>query len=83
MKNKIEYIISLAFCALLFVSCNKDYLTPVPQTSVQDAYAFDTPERILNQVRGMYQGKWLSALPYEYARARVPRLGKRPRRLPH
>ncbi len=56
MKNKIEYIISLVFCALLFVSCNKDLLTPVPQTSVQDAYAFDTPERILNQVRGMYQG---------------------------
>jgi starch-binding outer membrane protein, SusD/RagB family len=56
MKNKIEYIISLVFCTLLFVSCKKDYLTPVPQTSVQDIYAFDTPERILNQVRGMYQG---------------------------
>jgi hypothetical protein len=56
MKNKIEYIISLVFFALLFVSCKKDYLTPVPQTSVQDAYAFDTPERILNQVRGLYQG---------------------------
>lgn len=56
MKNKIEYIISLVFCSLLFVSCNKDLLTPVPQASVQDAYAFDTPERILNQVRGLYQG---------------------------
>jgi starch-binding outer membrane protein, SusD/RagB family len=56
MKNKIKYIISLSFCALLTISCNKDQLTPVPQTSVQDAYAFDTPERILNQVRGMYQG---------------------------
>jgi hypothetical protein len=56
MKNKIEYIISLVFCSLLFISCDKDQLTPIPQTSVQDAYAFDTPERILNQVRGMYQG---------------------------
>ena len=56
MKNKIEYIICLVFCALSFAACKKEYLTPVPQTSVQDAFAFDTPERILNQVRGMYQG---------------------------
>ena len=56
MKNKIEYIISLVFCALSIVACKKEYLTPIPQTSVQDAFAFDTPERILNQVRGMYQG---------------------------
>jgi starch-binding outer membrane protein, SusD/RagB family len=55
MKNKIKHIISLVSCALILLSCNKDYLTPVPQTSVQDAYAFDTPDRILNQVRGMYQ----------------------------
>src|ERR1700754_2129720 len=55
MKNKIKYIITLAFCTMSIVSCKKQYLTPVPQTSVQDAYAFDTPERILNQVRGMYQ----------------------------
>lgn len=55
MKNKIKYIISLGLCAVLSVSCNKDLLRPVPQTSVQDVYAFDTPERVLNQVRGMYQ----------------------------
>ena len=56
MKNKIEYLISLSFCALVIISCNKSQLTPIPQTSVQDAYSFDTPDRILNQVRGLYQG---------------------------
>lgn len=55
MKNKINYIICLGLLALTSISCNKDLLTPVPQTSVQDAFAFDTPERVLNQVRGMYQ----------------------------
>lgn len=55
MKIKINYIICLGLLALSTISCNKDKLTPVPQTSVQDAFAFDTPERVLNQVRGMYQ----------------------------
>lgn len=58
MKNKIKslrYIISLCLCTLLTISCNKDLLTPVPQTSITDATAFDTPERVLNQVRSMYQ----------------------------
>jgi len=41
---------------MLTISCNKDYLTPIPQTSITDATAFDTPERVLNQVRSMYQG---------------------------
>ena len=56
MKNKIKYIFGLCLCSLLTVSCNKDLLTPVPQTSITDATAFDTPERVLNQVRSMYQG---------------------------
>ncbi len=57
MKNKIKnlkYIISLCLCVVMTVSCNKDLLTPVPQTSISDLTAFDSPERILNQVRGMY-----------------------------
>lgn len=45
----------MGFCTLLTISCNKDLLVPIPQTSVTDATAFDTPERILNQVRSMYQ----------------------------
>lgn len=55
MKNKIKYIVSLCLCSLLTVSCNKDLLTPIPQTSITDVTAFDTPERVLNQVRSMYQ----------------------------
>ena len=55
MKNNMKYIISLSFCVLLSVSCKKDLLTPVPQTSIADITAFDTPDRILNQVRSMYQ----------------------------
>lgn len=37
------------------VSCNeKELLNPVPDTSLQDAFLFDTPERVLGQVNGMY-----------------------------
>ncbi len=55
MKNNMKYIISLSFCVLISVSCKNDFLTPVPQTQVILSGAFDTPERILNQVRSMYQ----------------------------
>ncbi|MBP6285901.1 MAG: RagB/SusD family nutrient uptake outer membrane protein [Ferruginibacter sp.] len=51
----MKYIISLGFCALLSVSCKKELLTPVPQTSITDATAFDSPERVLNQARSLYQ----------------------------
>ena len=56
MKNKIKYIISLGFCVLLSISCEKELLTPIPQTTITDITSFDTPERVLNQVRSMYQG---------------------------
>ena len=36
-------------------SCNKELLSPVPQTSISDATAFDTPGRVANQVNSMYQ----------------------------
>ncbi len=55
MKNKLKYIISFCLYSLLTISCNKDLLTPIPQTSITDITAFDTPERVLNQVRSMYQ----------------------------
>lgn len=53
IKN-LRYIISLTLCIMITTSCHKDFLTPIPQTSITDATAFDSPERILNQVRGMY-----------------------------
>ncbi len=55
MKNKIKIIISLCFFILMSVSCKKEYLRPVPQTSVIPENSFDTPERMLNQVRSLYQ----------------------------
>ncbi len=55
MKNKLKYIISFCLCSLFTISCNKDLLTPIPQTSITDITSFDTPERVLNQARSMYQ----------------------------
>ena len=54
MKNKITYIVALSLVLITGISCKKEYLTPVPQTSVSDATAFDTPERILGNVRSLY-----------------------------
>lgn len=40
---------------LLASSCHKDkYLNPVSTTAIPDYLAFDTPDRILNQVKGLY-----------------------------
>lgn len=38
-----------------FSSCKRDLLSPVPQTSITDATAFDTPARIAQQVNSLYQ----------------------------
>ncbi|HEY0750557.1 MAG TPA: RagB/SusD family nutrient uptake outer membrane protein, partial [Chitinophagaceae bacterium] len=54
MKKQFKYILTLGLCGVMFGSCNKDYLDPVPQTSITDATSFDTPDRILNQVRSIY-----------------------------
>src|SRR6478672_3463775 len=55
MKMKaIKYILCFGLCGLTYMSCNRDLLSPVPQTSISDATAFDTPDRILNQVRSIY-----------------------------
>lgn len=42
--------ISIAFLP----SCKKDLLETVPPLSISDANAFDTPERVLAQVNGLY-----------------------------
>lgn len=36
-------------------SCRRELLSPIPQTSISDATAFDTPARVANQVNSMYQ----------------------------
>lgn len=54
MKKQIKYIIALGLVLISGVSCKKEYLTAVPQTTVSDVTAFDTPERILGNIRGLY-----------------------------
>lgn len=53
MKFKIS-IILLAVVSL--TSCRKELLSPVPQASISDIVAFETPERTLAAVQGMYSG---------------------------
>jgi starch-binding outer membrane protein, SusD/RagB family len=55
MKNKIfNGIIAMGFVAVALSSCEKDRLSPVLQTSISDAVAFSSPDRILADVVGMY-----------------------------
>ncbi len=54
MKKQTIYILLLASVTLA-TSCKKEAdLFPVPTTNISDASAFETPDRILNQVRGLY-----------------------------
>lgn len=53
MKFKISIIV-LAVISL--ASCRKELLSPVPQASISDIVAFETPERTLAAVQGMYTG---------------------------
>jgi hypothetical protein len=53
MKNKL-YAIVLGSGLILSGACKRDLLNPVPQTSVSDITAFDSPERVANQVRSLY-----------------------------
>lgn len=43
-----------AFAALSLASCKKEDLNPIPQTVLSNAVAFGTPERIQQQVFGVY-----------------------------
>jgi hypothetical protein len=52
MRNILK--ISAAFLVLLTVGCSKEFLNPVPQTSLSDLSVFDNKDRIVAQVNGMY-----------------------------
>lgn len=54
MKFKYKIIGGMALLVTAFGSCKKELLDPVPQTSISDATAFSTPEKVLGQVHGMY-----------------------------
>jgi len=52
MRNILK--ISIVFALLLTVGCSKEYLDPAPQTSLSDLTVFDTKDRVVAQVNGMY-----------------------------
>jgi len=57
LSNKKSALVpALCFLFCIFTACNKNLLDPVPETSISDVTAFDTPERILAQVNGLYSG---------------------------
>lgn len=53
--NQSKIYITLALGSMLtFGSCSKDKLNPVTTTDLSDAVVYDTPQRIANQVNGLY-----------------------------
>jgi starch-binding outer membrane protein, SusD/RagB family len=52
--KKIILISSLVAVLTMAVSCSKESLSPIPTTSISDASAYATPDRILGQVRSLY-----------------------------
>lgn len=55
IKNKIAITASaFASLAMLATGCKKENLSPVPQTAISDVSAFQTPDRIRQQIFGVY-----------------------------
>jgi starch-binding outer membrane protein, SusD/RagB family len=52
MKNIFKITIGLTL--LLTVGCHKEYLDPVPQTSLSSLTVFETKDRVVAQVNGLY-----------------------------
>lgn len=52
MRNILS--ISIVFVLLLTIGCSKENLDPVPSTSLSSLTVFDTKERVVAQVNGMY-----------------------------
>jgi starch-binding outer membrane protein, SusD/RagB family len=52
MRNILK--ISAVFLIVLTTGCSKEFLNPVPQTSLSDLSVFENKERIVAQVNGMY-----------------------------
>ena len=60
---------------LLLGGCSQENLSPVPKTSLGEAQAFDTKDRIVGQVNGMYarmkSGAFLGGRFYVYNEVRA------------
>ena len=53
MKTIIKSLLGISLL-LLMTACHKEYLDPVPKTSISELSVFDNAERILAQVNGIY-----------------------------
>lgn len=56
INNKLSAGILSIFASLLILGCNKDKLSPQPQTSLLEEQAFSNLDRIRAQVFGVYAG---------------------------
>lgn len=54
MKRNIKFPALVLLVVMVFTSCNKDLLDPTPRTSISDRTAFETRDRIIGQVNGIY-----------------------------
>lgn len=54
MKSQLKYLVGLCLGLVTLSSCQRELLSPIPQTSITDATAFDTPARVANQVNSLY-----------------------------
>jgi hypothetical protein len=54
MKNTLYSLAATGLLLLGVSSCNRDLLTPIPQTAVSDASAFSTTTRIQTQLLSLY-----------------------------
>lgn len=54
MKKIIKNISLPALALLLLAGCKEEKLSPIPQASLSDAVAFSSPDRIAQQVNGIY-----------------------------
>jgi starch-binding outer membrane protein, SusD/RagB family len=52
MRNIFK--ISIGLVLLLTIGCHKEYLDPVPSTSLSNLTVFETKDRVVAQVNGMY-----------------------------
>ncbi|MBL7741252.1 MAG: RagB/SusD family nutrient uptake outer membrane protein [Chitinophagaceae bacterium] len=71
---RLKYTAFIVIVIIAMAGCKKEKLSPIPQASLSDAVAFGTPERIAQQVYGIYSacksGQFLGgrALVYEDVR---------------
>lgn len=64
MKTYKHYLLGVAVTGALAVgtsACNRELLTPIPQTSVADVSAFSTVNRIQTQLLSLYGGSSITA----------------------